>query len=52
MDLGFILFSLLTALVFFYLGYVFNHLKNKSKVDVFLEKIKTLELKLTCPLMW
>ena len=43
MDLGFILFLLLTALVFFYLGYVFNHLKNKSKVAVFQEKIKTLE---------
>ena len=43
MDLGSILFISLSAIVFFYLGYLFNLLKNKSKVAVFLERIKTLE---------
>ena len=43
MDLGSILFISLSAIVFFYLGYLFNLLKNKSKAAVLVERIKTLE---------
>lgn len=44
MDLYFILFLSLTALSFFFLGYVFNRVKNKTTEAVFEEKIKTIEV--------